>query len=214
VADRYADHSIVSARSATLLPTIGAFTRAYDEVRQGDIPWARDAVSGRPSTYELVATARMWFPLLVRDIPGIDRSNFLDSVISDDIVDDVGRIISLLREGRGMDGEPMPYRSDAIERLDAALRAAQTQWLHAEAADLAYAERMNALRWKAVSFRAELEWFAQSVAHVLDHNASDYLRLLPSRAWYADKADDRGMPQPEIVEPATLVTGVPRMHEA
>jgi hypothetical protein len=211
VAERYAERSVVGARAATLLPTLGAFTHAYDQVRQSDIPWARDASSGRAATYDLVATARMWLPLLVRDIAGIDRSNFLDSVISDDLIDDVGQIFSRLRDGRGADGEPLPYRDEATGRIDQALRTAQSQWHEAEAADLAYAERMNDLRWKAVNYQAELEWFAQSVAHVLDHSAPDYLRLLPSRAWLIDNADDHGAPQPEIVEPATLVTGIPKI---
>jgi hypothetical protein len=83
----------------------------------------------------------MWLPLLVRDIAGIDRSNFLDSVISDDLIDDVGQIFSRLRDGRGMDGEPLPYRDEATERIDQALRTAQSRcdeqhaggkWNHAD----------------------------------------------------------------------------------
>ncbi len=214
VAERYADRSVVGARTATLLPTLGAFTRAYDEVRHGDIPWTHDAGSGRAATYDLVVTARMWLPMLVRDVPGIDRSNYLDSVISDDLMDDIDHALLLLRDGRGMDGEPLPYRDDAIDRIDQKLRVAQAKWLEAEAMDLAYAERMNDLRWKAVHFQAELDWFGQSVAYLLDHSAPDYLRLLPSRAWHLDNADDPRVPLPEIVEPATLVTGIPKMLEA
>jgi hypothetical protein len=205
---------MIAARAATLLPTLGAFTRAYDQVSQGEIPWGSAPIHGREATYELVATARMWFPLVVRDMAGVDRSNFLDSVIGDDLTNDVERLMALLRDGRGADGEHLPYRDHAIEQLDITLRDAQSKWYEAEALDIGFAERMQDLRGKAVSFRAELEWFAQSVAYVLGHNEPDYLRLLPSRAWHLDNADDRQAPNPEIVEPATLVTGVPRILEA
>lgn len=214
VAERLADNGVVAARAATLLPTLGAFTRAYDEVSHSEIPWARDAESGRAAAFELAATARMWLPLLVRDVPGIDRSNYLDSSISDDLVDDINHVISMLRDGRGSDGEPLPYREQAIGQIDQAVRAAHTKWLEAEASDLGYAERINDLRWKAVNFRAELAWFADAVAHVLDHGSPDYLRLLGSRAWHLDSADDCSAPQPELVEPATLVTGIPKLLEA
>jgi hypothetical protein len=214
VAERYAEHDAVAVCAARLLPTLGAFTRAYDEARHSEIPWARDADSGRTAVYDLVVSARMWLPLVVRDLAGIDRSNYLDSIISDDVIDDIDDLISLLRDGRGADGEYLPYRDSALERIDQAMRVAQSIWLEAEAADFSYAARLNDLRWKAVSFRAELQWFGQSVAFVLDHTNPDYLRLLPSRAWHLDSADDRLSPQPEIVEPATLVTGIPRLLEA
>lgn len=211
VAERYADRSVVAARAATLLPTLGAFTRAYDQVQRDDVPWARSSDSGRAAVYDLVTTARLWLPLIVRDMAGIDRSNFLDSQIADDVADDVEQLITLLRDGRGFDGEQLPYRHGAIERIEQSLRVAQRKWAEAEGRDIAYAERVNDLRWKAVSFRAELAWFEQSVAHVVGHTAPDYLRLLSSRAWNMDENDDRDAPQPEIVEPATLVTGIPKM---
>lgn len=214
LAERYADFSIVAARAATLLPTVGAFAHAYDEVRQSNVPWSRDAASGRRAVYDLVLTARMWLPLIVRDLPWIDRSNYLDSTISDDIIDDVEQLIVLLRDGRGSDGEYLPYRDEAMERLDQEFGVAHDKWSSAEAADILYAERINDLRWKAVSFRAELEWFTQALGAVLGHNAPELLRLLPSRAWCQDPADDAQAPQPEVVEPATLVTGIPKLLEA
>lgn len=214
LAERYADWNIVATRSATLLPTLGAFTRAYDEVRRGAIPWSRDAESGRRAVYDLVLAARMWLPMIVRDLPWIDRSNYLDSPISDDLIDDIEQLVTLLRDGRGPDGEHLAYRDEAIERLDRSYGVAHAKWYEAEAADIAYAERMNDLRWKAVSFRAELEWFTQALVAVLGHDAPDVLRLLPSRAWHQDTADDAQIPCPEVVEPATLVTGIPKLLEA
>lgn len=214
VAKRYADHVEVAARAASMMPALEAFVRAYDETRARDVPWRQDNEGGRQAAYQLVVAARMWLPLIVRDVAGVDRSNYLDSVISDDVVADVERLIVLLRDGRGTDGDSLPYRDEAIAQLDQGLHTAQQRWAEAEARDGVYAQRMGELRALAADFRCKLEWFTDSVAFALDHSEPDYLRLLLSRAWQLDAADDFGAPQPEIVEPATLVTGIPHSLEA
>jgi len=197
-----------------MLPSLMAFMQAYDEVRQGDIPWTHTVESGRQAVYELLVAARMWLPLLVRDVAGIDRANFLDSAVSDDIVEDVDHLIALLRDSRGAEGDILPYRDCAIDQIDRALRAAQRKWMEAEAADAQYAARMQNLRARAVEFRTQLEGFAHTVAFALGYTSPDFRRLLLSRASHLDSSDDRLAPRPEIVEPATLVTGVPRSLEA
>jgi hypothetical protein len=214
VAERYADRDWVAVRVATLLPTLGSFTRAYDDVRRGDIPWALNAESGRSAVRNLVVTARMWLPLVVRDLQWIDRANYLDSTISDDLNDDIDALLALLRDARDSEGAYLAYRAQAITALDDALRAAQAKWFEAEAHHLDYTARIHDLRWKSVNFDAELNWFRQSLACVVGHTHSDYVRLLPSHAWHHDDAEDPGSPQPEIVEPATLVTGIPKILEA
>lgn len=215
VAARYADQREVAERAAGMLPTLTAFVRAYDDVRRSDVPWTRDSEGGgRQAAYQLVVAARMWLPLIVRDVAGVDRSNYLDSVISDDVAADVERLISLLRDRRGAEGDGLPYREEAITQLDLALHAAQLKWAQAEVTDSTYAGRMSELRRRARDFRSQLETFTDRIAFTLDHTNPDYLRLLLSRAWHFDAADDSNAPQPEVVEPATLVTGIPRALDA
>ncbi|HEY5960152.1 MAG TPA: hypothetical protein VIV60_26545, partial [Polyangiaceae bacterium] len=170
--------------------------------------------TGRLAVRNLVVAARMWLPLVVRDLHWMDRANYLDSTISDDLTDDIENLLALLRDGRDSEGGYLAYREQAIAALDHAMRAAQSKWIDAETCDLGFAARINDLRWKSVNFSAELNWFRQSVACAVGHMHPDYLRLLPSHAWYSDSADDRHCPQPEIMEPATLVTGVPKLLEA
>lgn len=214
IAQCYAQQAQVTARASTLLPALAAFVQAYDDVRHGDIPWAHTVENGRQAAYELIVAARMWLPLLVRDVAGVDRANYLDSSISDDIVEDVDHLVMLLRESRGAEGDILPYRDHAIEQIDRKFRAAQRKWMEAEAVDAEYAARMQNLRARALEFRAQLEGFTLTIAFVLGYTSPDYLRLLPSRASHLDSSDDRLAPRPEIVEPATLVTGVPRSLEA
>lgn len=214
VAQCYAQHAEIAACASTMLPALVAFIAAYDEVRQSDIPWTHTPESGRQAVYELVVAARMWLPLLVRDVAGVDRSNYLDSGISDDIAQDVDHLITLLRESRSAEGDILPYRDSAIDQLDRTLRAAQRKWSEAEAVDPEYAARMQNLRVRATEFRTQLEAFTRTTAFALGYTSPDYLRLLLSRASHLDSSDDRLAPRPEIVEPATLVTGVPRSIEA
>lgn len=213
VAARYADQREVAERAASMMPTLTAFIQAYDDVRRSDVPWTRDTDGGHQAAYQLVVAARMWLPLIVRDVAGVDRSNYLDSVISDDVAADVERLISLLRDRRGTEGDSLPYREEAIAQLDRTLHAAQLKWAQAEGTDSSYAGRMNELRRCACDFRSQLESFTDRIAFTLDHTNPDYLRLLLSRAWHFDAADDSNTPQPEVVEPATLVTGIPRALE-
>lgn len=213
VAARYADHREVAEGAASMMPTLTAFIQAYDDARGSDVPWTRDEEGARQATYQLVVAARMWLPLVVRDVAGVDRSNYLDSVISDDVASDVERLITLLRDRRGAEGDNLPYREEAIAQLDRGLHTAQLKWAQVEARDAAYASRMNELRRCACDFRSQLECFTDRIAFALDHTNPDYLRLLLSRAWHLDAADDSNAPQPEVVEPATLVTGLPHAFE-
>jgi hypothetical protein len=211
VAARYADHREVAEQARSMMPTLKAFIQAYDDVRRGDVPWTKDEAAGRQAAYQLVVAARMWLPLIVRDVVGVDRSNYLDSVICDDVAADVVRLISMLREAKG---DSLPYREEAIAQLDRGLHEAQLRWAQAEATDNSYAERMNELRRRADDFHSQLECFTDRVAFALDHTNPDYLRLLLSHAWHHDATDDPDAPRPEVVEPATLVTGIPRALEA
>lgn len=214
VAKRYAHHTDVATRASSMMPALAAFVQAYDDVRNAGVPWTRNSEGARQAAYQLIVAARIWLPLIVRDVAGIDRSNYLDSAISDDLVADVERLIDLLRDSRNAEGDCLPYRDEAIKDLDHRLHAAQLKWAEAEARDGAYARSMSELRIHAAEFRSRLEWFTESIAFTLDHTNPDYLRLLLSRACHLDAADDLAAPQPEIVEPATLVTGIPRSIEA
>lgn len=161
------------------------------------------------SVYNLVLTARLWMPLVVRDLPSAERTNYLDSRVSDDILDDTERLITTLRDARLPDFRTLPYRENAVDELNMALRAAQLKWHDAESTRPAYGEKMAQLRALAHRALAHLRPFWQIAAFTLSYLNEEYLLLLPSRAGFVVDADDRAAPFPEIVEPATLVTGIP-----
>lgn len=125
---RHGRSESIAQAARTTLPLFDEFCASYDGLRSSEIPWMKDQPSGRAAVYDLVLTARMWMPLAVRDLPFIERANHFDSSISDDILDDVERLIGALRDGRMPDGQRLPYREHAVDELDTALRAAQLNW--------------------------------------------------------------------------------------
>jgi hypothetical protein len=212
-AERHAQHEPIAGQAAIALPLLDSFSATYDALRQAPIPWMNTPQSGRAAVYELVLQARMWMPLAVRDLPHIERCNYLDSPISDDILDDVEWLIASLRDGRLHDGQPLAYREHAIDELDCALRHAQLKWNEAEQQYPEYAQHLLALRTAATRARAGLRAFLRAAAYTLTYLSPEYLRLLPSRAGYLEDDDDRTAPYPELIEPATLVTGIPQSME-
>lgn len=131
-AERRPGDPTLSAGAQVAFPTLQEFCDAYDAASHREIPWMRDGQSGRAAAYDLVLTARMWLPLCVRDLPGAERANYLDSAISDDLSDDTEQLITLLRDGRQSDGSPVAYRENAVDALDVALRTAHLKWDAAE----------------------------------------------------------------------------------
>lgn len=212
-AELHAHDEMLAQRSATTIPVLESFCGAYDQLRNSEIPWLSDRPSGRAAVYDLVLSARMWMPLAVRDLPFIERANYFDSPISDDVLDDIERLITALRDGRMPDGQLLAYREHAVDELDAALRVAQLKWFESETKHVEYGQRMAALRAIAQTAKVALRDFLRAAAFTLTYLSPEYQKLLPSRAGHLDDDDDRRAPYPELVEPATLVTGVPQAME-
>jgi len=212
-AERHREDPVFAEFAASTLSAFEVFCATYDDVRRGEIPWLQAGQSGRVAVYELLLSARMWMPLAVRDLPSMERSNYFDSRISDDVLDDTERLIAVLRDGRLADGQSLTYRDNAVDSLDVALRAAQLKWEQAEAMYPEYGTKMATLRLVATEARVRLHRFLQAAASILTYLNPEYLELLPSRAGQILDDDDRTAPWPEQVEPATLVTGVPQSLE-
>lgn len=205
--------SALTAAANTTLPALQAFCDAYDAATRGDIPWTRDSQSGRAAAYELVLVARMWMPLSVRDLPGAERANFLDSRISDDLTEDVEQLITTLRDCRQTDGTFVGYRESAVDALDVALRTANLKWEAAEANHVEYGHQMATLRRMFDEARGRYRSFLQTCAFTFTFLSQEYLTLLPSRAGLLLENDEVAGPRPEIIEPATWVTGIPQSFE-
>jgi hypothetical protein len=208
VVERHRDATVLNESAKRTLPILDEFCEAYDALCREDVPWLKDGSSGRMAVYHLVLTARLWMPLVVRDLPSADRTNYLDSRVSDDIVDDIERLITTLRDARLPDFRTLPYRENAVEELNMALRAAQLKWHDAESTRPAYGEKMAQLRALSHRALAYLQPFWRVAAFTLSYLNDEYLLLLPSRAGFVVDEDDRTAPFPEVVEPATLVTGI------
>jgi hypothetical protein len=209
VAERHHDATSLAVCAQNTLPILRDFCDAYDALCRSEIPWMKDGPGGRLAVYNLVLTARLWMPMVVRDVPTIDRANYLDSPVSDDILDDIERLITILRDSRLTDGSTLPYRENAVDELNLALRVAQLKWQEAEATLPEYGGQMRRLRTLANQAHAQLRQFWQAAAFTLSYLNDEYLLLLPSRAGHVADDDERDAPFPEIVEPATLVTGIP-----
>jgi hypothetical protein len=84
---------------------------------------------GHGAVGALVKVLRAWLPLLQRDVPGFDSSDFADKPeVPDDVLEDAGRMHDLLTDFVTDDGEPLPYRDACLGQLDPAMAAASKEW--------------------------------------------------------------------------------------
>jgi len=202
---------VLTVYATTLIPKATAYMTAYDDSARYESQWRREMAEGKGAVAALVKVIRSWLPLLVRDIPQFDASTFADKPdVPDDVIEDAGRLIDLIEEIKGKDGQALPYKNVATQALTKDIAAANKEWSEAEAADAHYQKLLADTRSTGAVFDTELQAFRRTLAQVVGRSDKDYQKLRAERASQKDEDDDSAAPEsPPPVEPAPANAKVP-----
>ena len=147
---RSGEFPAIAAYKPTLKPNAEEYIAKYDESRRYRADWKREMDEGRGAIADLVKGIRSWQPLVQRDVPGFDSSDFADKPdVPDDVIEDGGRIIDTVIDFQEKTGKPLTYAEDLIDNLEILLKAAVKEWPEAEAADKKYQDLLGAVRERA-----------------------------------------------------------------
>lgn len=202
-ARRSADSPIIGAYGSTLGPAADAYCDAYDLANQYESTWKRELGEGKGAVAKLLKTMQGWLPLLTRDVPKFDASDFGDQPgVPDDVIEDGTRLRAALETATGKDGLPLSYRDAAVAALTADLAAATKEWTEAEAADAAYQKMLGDVRTTAGAFDEELKAFRRSLVALFGRNDKDFQRLRADKVMQDDE-DDAPPAEPSPPSPPT-----------
>ncbi|MBU0607578.1 MAG: hypothetical protein KKI08_06805, partial [Armatimonadetes bacterium] len=96
---------------------------------------------GKSAIALLVTSIRGWLPLLVRDIPGFDSSDYADQPsVPDDVLEDAERMETVVETYRDPEGKPLPYAEALLASID--VENAAKEWEEAETADVSYQQML------------------------------------------------------------------------
>ena len=199
---RSKDFPVIAAYSTTLPVKADAFIAAYDASAKYQNTWRREMKEGKGAVAVLVAQIQSWLPMLMRDIPQFDASDFADKPdVPDDIIEDADRLLEVLDEATDASGNPLTYAATAIAAIQAALAPANKEWAEAEASDSSYQQLLSAVRSTGAVFDLELQTFRRSLSHVAGRSDKDFQKLRAERASQKDDEDDPNAPAAPIVVP-------------
>jgi hypothetical protein len=164
--------------------------------------WKKEMSEGKSAIALLVSSIRGWLPLLVRDIPGFDSSDYADQPsVPDDVLEDAERMETVVETYRDPEGKPLPYAEALLASID--VENAAKEWEEAETADVSYQQMLKDSRETCALFDAEIQTFRKSLAAAIGTNDKDYQKLRASKATTKDEDDDPKAPAPPTpVEPA------------
>jgi hypothetical protein len=201
---RAGEAPVLAAFLKTLPVKADAFIFAYDQSAKYENTWKREMKEGKGAVAKLVSQTRSWLPLLVRDVPQFDASDFADKPdVPDDVLEDANRLVAVLDEATDDKGKTLDYANDAKTALITDLGFANEEWSEAETADSHYQKLMADVRATAAIFDLELQTFRRSLGHIAGRNDKDYQKLRAERASHADDEDDPNGPTPPApVKPA------------
>jgi hypothetical protein len=147
----------VAAHMAQLGPQAESYVAAYERAVKYAVAMRREMGEGRTAVTALQTQMQAWVPLLLRDVPGFDGSLYGEKpAVPDDVLEDGERLLSVIHEGRTAQGQPLPYRRQALEAVGPTLGAAIKEWAAAEAADREYQKVYSDLRALADGLQREL----------------------------------------------------------
>jgi hypothetical protein len=156
---------------------------------------------GKSAISTLSKNIRAWLPVLARDIPSFDSSEFNTSPdVPDDVLNDAERLCEIIETVTARDTTALPYADELLGALDTEVPA--REWEEAEAADSTYQKMMAEVRSTADAFDSELQLYRLTLLAVLGRSDRDYQKLRASKAAAADADDDPGAPPP--VEPVVV----------
>ncbi|HZX00681.1 MAG TPA: hypothetical protein VFF45_00395 [Bacilli bacterium] len=200
-ARRSADAPVIAAYGTTLGPKADEFIAAFDNAVRYETSRKKELHESKAAVALLHKQIRSWLPLLERDVSGFDAAAFdATPSVPDDVIQEGSQLAALLDESQGADGQPLPYRAEAIAAVNAALEAARKEWGEAEAAQTAYQQMLGAVRASEAAFDRELKAFRRSFLKTFGRQDKDYQRLRASRAAAPDEDDDLPAPPPPSAE--------------
>jgi hypothetical protein len=196
-ARRSSESPVLAVYTATLPIKVDAFVKAYDDAAKYQNTWRREMKEGKGAVAKLVSLIRALLPLLVRDVPQFNASDFGDKPdVPDDIIEDGNRLLDILDEATDASGNLLNYSNTAKTAIAEALVAANKEWAEAEGADSHYQKLLADVRATASVFDLELQTFRRSLAHVAGRSDKDFQKLRVERAAQTDDEDDPAAPAP------------------
>ncbi|MBI5482790.1 MAG: hypothetical protein HY906_28300 [Deltaproteobacteria bacterium] len=199
---------VIAAYEATLPPKVNAFTGAYDGAVRYKASWRKEQVEGKGAIAALLKGMREWLPLVKRDVPGFNASEYGDKPdVPDDVIEDGSRFAEVVDEHRTAPGSPLPYHDECLAVLEPAVQAAAKEWEEAEAADKHYQELLGKMRATGAEMDTELQAFRRTLAAVGGRRDRAYQKLRAQRAYETDEDDDPTAPAPPSPLPPVPAVG-------
>jgi len=185
-----------------------AFNAAYDASANYKSTFQSEMAEGKSAISELSKTIRAWLPVLARDIPSFDSSDFnANPAIPDDVLNEAERLCEIIETVTARDTTAIPYAAALLSALDTEVPT--RGWAEAEAADSTYQKMMAEVRSTADAFDSELQLYRRTLLAVLGRSDRDYQKLRATKAAAADADDDPSAPPPveSVVVAPPDVTG-------
>jgi hypothetical protein len=204
-ARRAGEATVIAVYGKTLPGKADAFAAAYDTATGYKTAWQKEMAEGKGALGALLKLMRAWSPLLVRDVPGFDSTEYGDQpTVPDDILEDGERLAAFVEDYKDNSGAPLSYQADLMAILGPALAKAQKEWNEAEAADQQYQKLLADARDGAAVFDQELQSFRRTLATHAGRSDKDFQKLRAEKASQQDDQDDVDphAPPPSLPVPA------------
>lgn len=181
VLERHKAEPTLSLFEPTLVPVTTAFMASYDATHSYQM--------GRPVKSQAQARAMrhvaqrtdVWLAFLVRDVPGLDASEYdapLSSAVN--VIAAGERLLTFVNDLMAQQAEPV-YAPQLVADLTEALRVARQDWADARGSLGELQTRQAETRTLALAFERELAAFRRAAKAILGESNTDYQSLRPPR---------------------------------